>query len=335
MSTAVHLTDENADSSPDRADTLSSDDAPIFPFTAILGQDELKNCLLLSAVEPRIAGVLATGDRGTAKTTTIRALGQLLERSELQMPVAELPLGATEDRVVGTLDPHKALRGELALSPGILSKAHQGFLYIDEVNLLDDSLVDLLLDVAASGVNRVERDGLSHRHPARFILVGSGNPEEGELRPQLEDRFGLATRIRTLSNSQQRMQLIHRRLAFDANPASFLDQWAAEETQLAARITQARRCLPQVDIPPEVLQRVVDLCVETGTVGHRADVVLARTARALAALAGRETVRHADVLFAAVPTLQHRISIDPANQGASASSRVRLTAARVLGIRAP
>jgi magnesium chelatase subunit I len=306
----------------------------IFPFTAVLGQDELKNCLILAAVDSRISGVLALGDRGTAKTTTVRALGQLLTHHGLDMPVVELPLGASEDRVLGTMDVQKALNGDVAFAPGILSRAHGGFLYIDEVNLLDNFLVDVLLDVSASGINRVERDGISHTHAARFVLVGSGNPEEGDLRPQLEDRFGLATAVRTIREPAVRSEIVRRRMLFDDDEPSFFKQWAEREEQVAQRILAARSRLQEVHTPPHVLQQIVDVCVESGTVGHRAEVVLARTARAMAALAGREEVTRSDVIFAAVPALQHRMTDEPGTRGASASSRVKLTAARVLGLRA-
>ncbi|GAB3189499.1 ATP-binding protein [Nesterenkonia suensis] len=306
----------------------------MFPFTAVLGQDQLKNCLLLCAVDPTISGVLAIGDRGTAKTTTVRALGELLHSQGLDMPVAEMPLGATEDRVLGSLDVDKALRGEVAFAPGILSHADGGFLYIDEVNLLDDFLVDVLLDVAASGVNRVERDGLSHTHAARFVLVGSGNPEEGELRPQLEDRFGLATEVQTITDPKLRVEIVRRRLEHDADPEGFGRRWHDSQMRLAARILAARERLDTVSIPERVLQRIVDVCVESGAVGHRADLVLARTARALAAMAGRDEASLTDVAFAAVPALQHRTPARPGDRSTTAAARVRLSAARVLGLRA-
>lgn len=306
----------------------------MFPFTAVLGQDELKNCLMLCAVDPEISGVLALGDRGTAKTTTIRALGHLLSAHGVEMPVAELPLGAAEDRVVGSLDVDRALRGEMVFSPGILAEAHGGILYIDEVNLLDDFLVDLLLDVSASGVNRVERDGLSHVHPARFVLVGSGNPEEGELRPQLQDRFGLATEVRTIRDLRLRREIVQRRLEHDADPARFAALHQDREARLAERILRARERLRHVEVPERVLDRVVDVCVESGAVGHRADLVLARTARALAAMAGRDAATETDVAQAAAPALQHRTPARPGESATVQAARVKLTAARVLGLRA-
>ncbi|NDK31437.1 ATP-binding protein [Nesterenkonia haasae] len=313
---------------------MTTPNSLIFPFTAVLGQEELKNCLILTAVDPSISGVLALGDRGTAKTTIIRALGQLLTNHGLGMPVVELPLGSSEDRVLGTMDLQKALNGDVAFAPGILSRAHGGFLYIDEVNLLDDFLVDVLLDVSASGVNRVERDGISHTHAARFVLVGSGNPEEGDLRPQLKDRFGLATEVRTIREAAVRAEIARRRMLFDDDEPSFFHQWSEREEQVAQRILAARTHLHSVHTPPHVLQQIVEVCVESGAVGHRAEVVLARTARAIAALAGREEVTRSDVIFAAVPALQHRMADGPGTRGASASSQVKLTAARVLGLRA-
>ncbi|WP_277211596.1 ATP-binding protein [Isoptericola croceus] len=317
----------------------------MFPFAAVIGQDELKNCLVLSAVDPRISGVLALGDRGTAKTTTVRALGALLADHGIDMPVTELPLGASEDRVLGTLDVGRAMAGEVAFAPGILSQAHGGFLYIDEVNLLDDFLVDVLLDVAASGVNRVERDGLSHVHEARFVLVGSGNPEEGELRPQLEDRFGLATQVRTLTDPRVRSEIVRRRLEHDADPEVFAGRWSQAQERLAQRIVEGRERLDAVGLPDDVLQLLVDVCVECGAVGHRADLVLARTARALAAVSGRDEVTRADVVTAAVPALQHRTGRDPnaaaalrsgdaRASGGTPAAQVKLAARRVLGLQA-
>ncbi|WP_019973202.1 ATP-binding protein [Mycobacterium sp. 141] len=304
----------------------------VFPFTAVLGQEELKHCLLLCAIDLGVSGVLAIGDRGTAKTTTVRALGALLERAGAQLPVAELPLGASEDRVLGSLDIDRALHGEVTFAPGILGAAHGGFLYIDEVNLLDDYLVDILLDVAASGVNRVERDGISHTHPARFVLVGSGNPEEGELRPQLEDRFGLATFVRTISDVEMRLAIVRRRLSFEDDPEKFEREWLDSEQRLADRLLAARDALEDVQIPERVLRQIVDVCVESGAVGHRADLVLTRAARATAALGGRRQVTHSDVALAAIPALRHRTPRQPAERATAPAARVKLATARVLGV---
>ncbi|QUR66648.1 ATP-binding protein [Mycobacterium spongiae] len=304
----------------------------VFPFTAVLGQEELKHCLVVCAIDPGVSGVLAVGDRGTAKTTTVRALGALLERAGAQMPVAELPLGASEDRVLGSLDIDRALRGEVAFAPGILSDAHGGFLYIDEVNLLDDYLVDILLDVAASGVNRVERDGIGYTHPARFVLVGSGNPEEGELRPQLEDRFGLATFVRTIADAQTRLAIVRRRLSFESDPEKFEREWLDVEHRLADRLLAARDGLENVQIPEVVLRQIVDICVESGAVGHRAELVLTRAARATAAFGGRHQVTHTDVALAAIPALRHRTPRQLAETPTAPAARVKLATARVLGL---
>ncbi|SDL29471.1 magnesium chelatase subunit D/magnesium chelatase subunit I [Nonomuraea maritima] len=283
-----------------------------FPFTAVLGQDELKQCLLLSAVDPGIGGVLALGDRGTGKTTTVRALGALLSRSGLPAPVVDLPLGATEDRVVGALDIQAALaEGERRFAPGLLAEAHGGFLYVDEINLLDDYLVDLLLDVAASGVNRVERDGISHTHPARFVLIGSGNPEEGDLRPQLEDRFGLSTTVSTIADQQVRARIIRARLAYDTNPEEFLDRYAPQEQALGEAVADARRRLESVALPDDLLDRVVRLCVAAKAMGHRAELVLARAARAHASLRGADRADTTDLRAVALAALRHRIPRTP------------------------
>ncbi|MFZ5825424.1 MAG: ATP-binding protein [Bacillota bacterium] len=295
-----------------------------FPFAAILGQEELKLALLLNAVDPEVGGLLALGDRGTAKSTTVRALGDLLALADLPAPVVTLPLGATEDRVVGSIDIEAALlTGTRRFQPGLLAEAHGGFLYIDEVNLLDDYLVDLLLDVAASGVNHVEREGISHTHPARFVLVGSGNPEEGELRPQLEDRFGLATFVRTIADPAQRVEIIRRRLAFQANPAAFAAAYAAEQRALARRLARGRRAAPNVRLDEDALARIVRLCVAAGAVGHRAELVLARAARACAALRGAERVGLAEIARVAPLALRHRVEREPFDTPDSVDERLR------------
>jgi len=307
--------------------------SPVFPFTAVVGQDELRHALTLCAVDPGVGGVLALGDRGTGKSTTVRGLAQLLAREGLDMPVVDLPLGASEDRVLGSLDIDRALRGEIAYAPGLLAAAHGGMLYIDEVNLLDDYLVDLLLDVAASGVNTVERDGVSHTHPARFVLVGSGNPEEGELRPQLEDRFGLSTHIATLDDVEQRWEIVRRRLAFERDPDDFVAQWAEREQRLAARIARARECCDDVIVRDDVLRSAVRICVDARAVGHRADIVLVRAARAAAALAGRPEVTVHDLAAVVVPVLRHRTPRTALESAAAPAARVRIAASAVLGRR--
>ncbi|HSN69894.1 MAG TPA: ATP-binding protein, partial [Steroidobacteraceae bacterium] len=289
-----------------------------FPFSAIVGQDEMKNALLIAAVEPAIGGVLVFGDRGTGKSTAVRALAALLPKMrvvlgcrygcdpdaetvcdecverrrsgepktrQVQVPVVDLPLGATEDRVVGALDLEKALtQGEKAFEPGLLARANRGFLYIDEVNLLEDHLVDLLLDVAGSGENVVEREGLSVRHPARFVLVGSGNPEEGELRPQLLDRFGLSVEVTTPTDLAMRTEVVRRRDAFERDPPGFLERFRNKDAQLRRRIVAARKRLTEVEVADSTLEQAAKLCLALGTDGLRGELTLMRAARALAAL---------------------------------------------------
>ncbi len=317
----------------------------VFPFSAIVGQDEMKRCLLLNIIEPRIGGVLVMGHRGTGKSTTVRALANVLpmiERAQgdpynrtveevlqaeaingkkktlhlhaekIPVPVVDLPLGATEDRVCGTIDIEQALtKGEKSFEPGLLAKANRGFLYIDEVNLLDDHLVDVLLDVAASGVNVVEREGISIKHPARFVLVGSGNPEEGELRPQLLDRFGLHARISTITDIALRVEIVRRRRAFDANPDEFLAEWAAEQDALQQRIVEAKALVGQVELPEDLLILIAELCMHLGIDGHRGELTVARAASANAALEGRRVVTLDDIKTVAVPALRHRLRRDP------------------------
>ncbi|WP_448851500.1 ATP-binding protein [Corynebacterium sp. 335C] len=281
---------------------------PVFPFTAVTGQDELSLALTLCAVDPGIGGVLALGDRGTGKTTLVRSLAGLLARAGVDAPVVDVPLGVTEDRLIGSLDVDVALaEGRTAFRPGLLADAHGGFLYIDEVNLLDDHLVDVLLDVAASGVNIVERDGVSHSHPARFTLVGSGNPEEGDLRPQLEDRFGLSVDVRTIADPATRVAIVRARLAFDEDPEGFVAAHEDGEEELAARIAAARVALPSVELPDAVLVDVIDACVTAGCTGHRSEIVLSRAARAHAALRGAREVGRDDVAAVLRPSLRHRV----------------------------
>jgi magnesium chelatase subunit I len=315
----------------------------IFPFAAIVGQDAFKDALLMAAIEPSIGGVLALGDRGTGKSTAIRGLAALLPeievvrgcsyRCEPETPaglcglceskakrvterasasVVDLPLGATEDRVVGALDLERALtKGEKRFEPGLLARAHRGFLYIDEVNLLDDHLVDLLLDVAASGENVVEREGLSIRHPARFVLVGSGNPEEGDLRPQLLDRFGLCVDVRTTSSLAERMEIVRRRDAFERDPRTFAKDWARKTTALRKRVLEAREKVASVTLPDAVLARAVELCMRLGADGLRGELTLMRAARARAALAGENEVGMEMLKSVAPLALRHRLRKDP------------------------
>ncbi len=321
----------------------------VFPFTAIVGQDEMKLCLMLNVVDPRIGGVLVMGHRGTGKSTTVRALADvlpLIERAEgdiynrtvkeveeqtkqddtsrkhsdikhltseiVPVPVVDLPLGATEDRVCGTIDIEQALtKGAKSFEPGLLAKANRGFLYIDEVNLLDDHLVDILLDVAASGVNVVEREGISVKHPARFVLVGSGNPEEGELRPQLLDRFGLHARITTITDVKLRVEIVKRRRDFDAAPDEFLEKWKDEQTALRERITAAKKLAPRVELPEDMLSLIAELCMNLGIDGHRGELTVSRAAAAFAALHNREVVTLDDVKSVVNPALRHRLRRDP------------------------
>ncbi|MFT4087742.1 MAG: AAA family ATPase [Gordonia sp. (in: high G+C Gram-positive bacteria)] len=305
-----------------------------FPFTAVVGQDELKRALLLCSVDPQIGGVLAMGDRGTAKSTLVRSLSAVLALAGAPCPVVDLPLGATEDRVVGALDVEAMLRdGSTEFRPGLLSDAHGGFLYIDEVNLLDDFLVDLLLDVAASGVNVVERDGVSHSHPARFVLVGSGNPEEGRLRPQLEDRFGLSTVVRTIRDVEMRSAIVRQRMRFDADPEAFCARYHDAQARLAERLQLARDRLEAVEIGDDLVAAAVRLCVELGVIGHRGEVVVIRAARAAAALNGRPAASGADLAAAAVPALAHRVERAPFETPATTVARVHNVATALNGKR--
>ncbi|NCX89000.1 MAG: magnesium chelatase ATPase subunit I [Betaproteobacteria bacterium] len=288
----------------------------VYPFAALVGQDDMKQALLIAAVDPLIGGVLVFGDRGTGKSTAVRSLAALLPSMQavkscpyqcdpgqpvgacphckglkrrqsmtVAVPVVDLPLGATEDRVLGALDLQKALReGVKAFEPGLLARAHRGFLYVDEVNLLEDHLVDLLLDVAASGENLIEREGLSLRHPARFVLVGSGNPEEGELRPQLLDRFGLSVDVRTPKDLETRLEVLRRRDAFDQDAAAFCSNYEPQQQALRAMILKARGMLASVLLPESVMRFIAQLCMKLGTDGLRGELGLMRAARALSAM---------------------------------------------------
>ncbi len=310
-----------------------------YPFSAIVGQEEMKQALLIAAVEPRIGGVMVFGDRGTGKSTAVRALAHLLppmtivagcrygcapadtapcpddcratsgKRTAMApVPFVDLPLGATEDRVVGAHDLERALAtGEKRFEPGLLARANRGFLYIDEVNLLEDHLVDLLLDVAASGENVVEREGLSIRHAARFILIGSGNPEEGELRPQLLDRFGLSVDVKTPTDIAERVEIVRRRDSFDREPAAFLDRWAPAEAETAEAVAKAVKRLPKVVVPDAMLELGSRLCAAVGADGLRGELTLLRAARAIAALAGKKTLAAGHIAAAAPMALRHRL----------------------------
>jgi magnesium chelatase subunit I len=330
--------------------------ATAFPFSAIVGQDEMKLAILIAATDPTVGGVLVFGDRGTGKSTAVRSLAALLPKMRavigcrygcdpnaggsaceecramklagkpdatlkshlIPVPVIDLPLGATEDRVVGALDLERALsQGVKAFEPGLLARAHRGFLYIDEVNLLEDHLVDLLIDVAASGENVVEREGLSVRHPARFVLVGSGNPEEGELRPQLLDRFGLSVEVKTPTDLSGRIDIVKRRDAFERDPITFAAQWHKEDERIRRRIVAARGRLAEVSVPDSVLERAAELCMKLGTDGLRGELTLMRAARALAALDG-DTQTTTDHLRRVAPSaLRHRLRRNPLDDAGS------------------
>jgi len=307
-----------------------------FPFTAIVGQEEMKLALILNAIDRGIGGVLIMGHRGTAKSTSVRALASLLpalEENEVvaeisvqgtkekmplnvmredAVPIVDLPLSATEDRVVGTLDIEMALtKGKKSFEPGLLARAHGGFLYIDEVNLLEDHLVDLLLDVAVSGVNIVEREGLSVRHPAKFVLVGSGNPEEGDLRPQLLDRFGLYTEITTILDLNQRVEVVMRTEAFRKSPLAFEKKWLPEQKKLCKRIQKAIQIIEEVTISEKLMAKAIELCLKLKIDGHRGEIVISRAAKALAAYNGKMNVTGADIKTVASMCLRHRLRRDP------------------------
>lgn len=327
----------------------------IFPLSALVGQVEMKLALLLAAINPAVGGVLVMGDRGTAKSTAVRALARVLPpimategcpyRCEAPcehvpgapvvvtpVPVVDVPLSADIDRLCGALDLEAALsRGVKQFQPGLVAHAHRGFLYIDEVNLLQDHLVDALLDVAAGGENIVEREGLSVRHAARFVLVGSGNPEEGELRPQLLDRFGLYARIRTVTDLKQRVLIMKRREAFARDPQAFLVNWAPAEARLRARLVRAQGLLPAVRVPDPVLEKAAGLCLRLGLDGHRGELTLVRAASAHAALAGRRTVTPADIAATASLALAHRLRRDPLDETDSGET-VREVLERVLAV---
>ena len=314
----------------------------IYPFTAIVGQEKMKKALILNAINPKIGGVLLRGDKGTGKSTAVRALADVLPEIEVsdcifncsrdamcdecrrkvsegklkfvkkKMRVVELPLSATEDRVVGTLDFEKALKeGVKAFQPGILAEANNNILYIDEVNLLDDHIVDTLLDVAASGWNVIERESVSFRHPSRFVLVGTMNPEEGELRPQLLDRFGMVVDIKAISDPELRAEVIRRAEEFSENPEAFRKKFEAEQEKLRRRIKIARDMLNEVVVPHDVIDAVARLCSELGIETHRADITTIRASRALAAYRGRKKVTLDDVMEVAELTLPHRIKSKP------------------------
>ena len=339
----------------------------VFPFTAIVGQEEMKLSLILNVIDPKIGGVMIMGDRGTGKSTTIRALADLLpeidvvagdpfnsdpqdpdlmsdevkEKIQQQIPLdivkkkvqmVDLPLGATEDRVCGTSDIEKALsEGVKAFEPGLLAKANRGILYVDEVNLLDDHLVDVLLDSAAGGWNTVEREGISVRHPAQFVLVGSGNPEEGELRPQLLDRFGMHAEIHTVKEPNLRVQIVEQRAAFDLNPPEFCEKYRQEQENIQEKIVQAQKLLPQVVLDYDLRVKISEICSELDVDGLRGDIVTNRAAKAIAAFEGRTEVTVDDIRRVIVLSLRHRLRKDPL-ESIDSGYKVEKSVARVFGL---
>lgn len=290
---------------------MSAVTAP-YPFSALVGQDRLRLALVLCAVRPDIGGVLIRGEKGTAKSTAVRGLAEVLAALDADARLVELPIGATEDRVVGSIDLQKVLRdGEHAFSPGLLARAHGGVLYVDEVNLLHDHLVDVLLDAAAMGRVHIERDGVSHSHEARFMLVGTMNPEEGELRPQLLDRFGLTVDVYASRDVDVRVEVIRRRMSYEADSAGFGARYAADDAELAGRIAKARAAVSSVLLPDNELRRIAALCAAFDVDGMRADLVVARTAVAHAAWRGAAEVGEEDIRVAAELALPHRRRRDP------------------------
>lgn len=324
-----------------------TNERPVFPFTSIVGQEEMKLALILNVIDPKIGGVMIMGDRGTGKSTTVRALVDLLPQievatndqfnsdpydtelmsdavrdmvrenkeisvSKIKIPMVDLPLGATEDRVCGTIDIEKALtEGVKAFEPGLLAKANRGILYVDEVNLLDDHLVDVLLDSAASGWNTVEREGISICHPARFILVGSGNPEEGELRPQLLDRFGMHAQIGTVREPDLRVKIVEQRALFDQNPHEFRAEYEDEQQALMKQIIEARDRLKEVKIDYDLRLKISEICSELNVDGLRGDMVTNRAAKALVSFEGRDEVTPRDIFTIITLCLRHRLRKDP------------------------
>ena len=283
-----------------------------FPFSAIVGQEALKTALLIGVVDPSIGGVLLRGNKGTAKTTAVRALGSLIGKSDEMGRLVELPLNTTEDRLVGSLHIERALQeGKRAFQDGLLKEAHEGLLYVDEVNLLEDHLVDVLLDVAASGVNVVEREGISKSHNARFLLIGTMNPEEGELRPQFLDRFGLCVAISSVISKEERKEIVKGHLDWQRDGSKFIAKWAQDDELVLRTILNGRRRLTEVEVPEEVIDFSVQLAMESGASGHRAEVILVKAARALAALTDEDRVTKRAVLEVATLVLLHRVACSP------------------------
>ncbi len=316
----------------------------IYPFSAIVGQNEMKQAVILSAIDPSIGGVLVFGDRGTGKSTAVRALGSLLPKisvvencpfncekinkkcphcknkkveklKKISTPVIDLPLGVTEDRVLGSLDIEIALlEGKKSFEAGLLASANRGFLYIDEVNLLDDHIVDLLLDVSASGENLIERDGISIRHESKFVLIGSGNPEEGELRPQLLDRFGLSVEVLSPKIIEERIEVIKRRNDFEINKEEFLKFWLKEDEKIRKKILKAKRNYKSVVFNDEILKNCANLCLNLGADGLRGELTLIRSIKALAAFQGSREAKNEHLKVIAPSALRHRLRRDPLDE---------------------
>ena len=330
-----------------------------FPFAAIVGQEDMKLAMIMTAIDPKIGGVLVFGDRGTGKSTAVRGLADLLppiksvegcpvnsgsldeipswfkasstKLIEIPMPVVDLPLGIGSDRVTGALDIEKALvEGIKSFQPGLLAKANRGYLYIDEVNLLEDHIVDLLLDVSQSGENVIEREGLSIRHASDFILIGSGNPEEGELRPQLLDRFGLSVEVVTPNSIQERIEVIKRRDLYDQDPQSFQQNWKKENQKICKKILDARKIIDKIEAPENILELCAEICIELGSDGLRGELTLLRAARALAAYRNSKKILKTHIKNVASMCLSHRLRRDPLDETGT-SSRVERALNTVCG----
>lgn len=347
-------------------DNIQNKTRPVFPFTAIIGQEEMKLALILNVIDPKIGGVMIMGDRGTGKSTTIRAIADLLPEIEIvsddlfnshiadydlmsdiikqkleqgidlstefiKVPMIDLPLGATEDRLCGTIDIEKALNeGVKSFEPGLLAKANRGILYVDEVNLLDDHLVDILLDSSASGWNIVEREGISIRHPARFVLVGSGNPEEGELRPQLLDRFGMHAEIRTVKDPYLRVKIVEQRSDFDKDPYTCIQKFQEQQNQLKNKIILAQDKLSNMKIDYDLRVKISEICAALNVDGLRGDIVTNRAAKAFAAYKGDDEVTVSDVKQVIKLCLRHRLRKDPLDT-IDSGSKVNQVVDEILG----
>jgi magnesium chelatase subunit I len=326
---------------------INMNDHRIYPFSAIVGQEKMKMALILNAINPKLGGVLISGEKGTAKSTAVRALAELLPdmevvtgcrffcdptisgkfcpdcqekqgkegrltTSRMKMKVVDLPINATEDRVIGTLDlEHAIKKGEKRFEPGILAQANRGILYVDEVNLLDDHIVDVLLDSAAMGVNTVEREGISYTHPAEFILVGTMNPEEGELRPQLLDRFGLCVNITGISDPAKRVEIVMNRAHFEEDPVGMAKKWKSKDQELAEKIIQAKAILPQVSISKELLLRIAKISIALNVNGHRSDLIMMKASKTIAGFNGRKEVQAQDINDSLEIALAHRMRRQP------------------------